>query len=234
MAVRDLAYLGSGAAIALMVMLGITVPGVARAQMLKCASHSLNHNDANHLKVAARAALPTSADVLIERACVNPGRALGFVETQKIVTTEGVQQWWTMICRRDSQEWSCDPPDFKQFFAMSVSVGRMSRSVELIFDKESSLERVRVLASRAIEVYLDPTSQLPSCGVSSLEEGYLLRAQSRLSPLPSGEKTIHVSVTSDAKDSVALDDVNVRIDFRPNADAAHSEAVCWWQVVVVT
>jgi hypothetical protein len=94
MAVRILASLGFGAAIALAALLGVAVPGVARAQTLICARHSLGHDDANQLKVAARAVVPKSAHIFIESACVNPGRALRFVETQRIVTAEGVRQWW--------------------------------------------------------------------------------------------------------------------------------------------
>jgi hypothetical protein len=230
---RWLVYLPTGIALAFL-LLQIAGSGVARAQNLLCASHSLNRDDAGRLKVAARAVVPKPAHVLVTDACVNPGHALGFLETQKILTAEGVQRWWDLICRRDSQEWSCDPPDFKQVFAMSVSVGGVAHPVELSFDKESSLGHARALASRAIEIYLDPTSQLPSCGESGAKEPDSLRAQSNLSPLPSGEKAIHVSVSSEAKDSVDLDDVDIRIDFRSGADAAGSEAVCWWQWVVVT
>jgi hypothetical protein len=92
MTTRAFAGLGIGAALAVAALLGVAVPGMARAQMLICESHSLNHDDANQLKVAARLVVPKSAHVLIEGACVNPGRALGFVETQRVVTAEGVQQ----------------------------------------------------------------------------------------------------------------------------------------------
>jgi hypothetical protein len=42
MTLRTLAGLGIGAALAVAVLLGLAVPGVARAQMLLCASDSLN------------------------------------------------------------------------------------------------------------------------------------------------------------------------------------------------
>jgi hypothetical protein len=105
MTVRTLGYLGMATGLALAVLLGVSVPGVARTQTLICASHTLNRDDASRLKVAASAAVPVSAQVLIESACVNPGRALGFVETQKVVAAEGVQQWWTMTCHRNAKEW---------------------------------------------------------------------------------------------------------------------------------
>jgi hypothetical protein len=147
---RSRVCLRIGVAAALAFLLGVAVPEIVRAQTLICASHSLNRDDANRLKAAGRTVLPKSAHILIEGACLNPGRALGFVETQKIVTAEGVQQWWTTICRRDSKDWECDEPGFKQFIATRLEVAE-SHPVELSFDQGSSLERVRALAALAIE-----------------------------------------------------------------------------------
>jgi hypothetical protein len=116
-------------------------------------------------------------------------------------------------------------------FTLAVLLGV---AVPGVAHKESSLQRARIIAARAIEVYSDPTSRLPSCGVGGSEEGYLLRAQSSQSPLPSGEKAIRVNVSNESKNSVSFDDINVSIDFRPDATDAGYEAICWWQWVVVT
>lgn len=223
-----------GGATALAFLLGVAVPGVGHAQMLKCENDWLDEYDEMALRAAALKVLPKSVHINVTGACRNPDWARGYIESSKSVTAEGVQQWWQFVCRREARMWKCEPPAFKQLFALSVSVAGVSHPVELSFDKESSLERIRVLASRAIEAYLDPTSLLPSCGVSDPKESYRLRAQSSLGPLPSGENAIHVSVSSDAKDSVDLDDVGVRIDFRSSTDGAGFEAVCFWQLVVVT
>jgi hypothetical protein len=231
---QSLVGLGCGAALTVAVLFGLTAPRVGHAGMRKCEDHFLDADDDMRLRAAALKALPKSAHLDEVGACRNPRNAYAWISTKKVLSIEGVQQWYEVTCSRKAQPWQCDPAEFKQSFAMSVKVAGVSHLVELSFGKEFSLERARALASRAIEAYLDPTSQLPLCGVSSLEEAYRLRAQSSLSPLPSGEKAIHVSVSNEAKDSVALDDVNVRIDFRPSADAAGSEAACWWQLIVVT
>jgi hypothetical protein len=234
MAVRTVAYLGMSAALTLAVLCGVAVPGVAHAQMLKCENDWLYDYDEMALRAAALRMLPKSVHLVVTGACRNPDWSYGFIETRKNVTPEGVQQWYEFTCRRQRQQWKCDPPEFKQLIALSVVVSSVSHQVELSFDKESSLERARILAARAIEVYFDATSRLPSCGVSRFEEGYLLRTQSSQSPLPSGEKAIRIKVSNEAKDSVTFDDVNVSIDFRRNDTAAGYEAVCWWQLVVVT
>lgn len=223
-----------GAALALLVLLEVVVPGVARAQTLICASHSLSRDDDHRLKVAARAVVPKSAHILIESSCVNPGRALGFVETQKVVTAEGVRQWWTTICRRGAKEWGCDAPEFKQFIATSVEVGGKSHSVELSFDQGSSLEHVRVLAARAIEVYADPASQLPECGKKEPKESDQLRNWKHHDPLPLADNVIRISISNDATNSVDFDDFAVSIQFRPSADNAGFEAECWSIYMIVT
>jgi hypothetical protein len=229
-----LVHLGIGVAITLAVLLGVAMPGVAQAGMRKCEDHFLDADDEMQLRAAALKVLPKSVHLDEVGACRNPRSADAWISTRKSTSIEGVQQWYEFTCSRMSQPWKCDPPEFKQSFAMSVKVAGVLHSVELSFGKESSLERARVLATRAIEVYFDPTSLLPACGVRDLNEADRLRAQSRLSPLPLGGDAIHVSVSNEAKDSVALDDVDVKIDFRPSADATGSEPVCWWQLIVVT
>jgi hypothetical protein len=218
---------------ALAVLLGVAVPEISQAGMRKCEDHFLDADDDMRLRAAALKVLPKSAHLDEVGASRNPRRADAWISTKKVTSTEQVQQWYELTCSRKAQPWKCDAPEFKESLAMSVKVAGVSHLVELSFGKESSQEGARALASRAIEAYLDPTSQLPSCGVSRLEEAYRLRAQSSLSPLPSGENAIHVSLSNEAKGSVALDDVDVRIDFRPNADATGFEAACWWQLVVV-
>ena len=234
MAVRLLAGAGIGATLALVVLLGVLVPDVVRAQMLICASHALKREDAASLKVAARALLSQSARVLITDACVNPGYALGFLETPKILTADGVQQWWTLNCRREAKPWACDAPGFKQFIAARIDIRGEFHRVELSFDEGFSLDDVRALASRAIEIYTDPASRLPACGTEAPQASDQLSTWERHGSLPTGDKVIHVSVSSKAKGSVDLDDVDVRIDFRSGANAAGSEAVCWWRLIVVT
>lgn len=230
---RVIRWLPAGLVMALFILAEAAGSGVARAQVLKCENDWLHKYDDMALRAAALKVLPKSVHLGAIRACRNPDWAYGFIETRKKLAPEGVEQWYKFTCRREAQIWKCDVPEFKQLFATSVVVSGVAHPIELSFDKESSLERARALASRAIEAYLDPTSLLPACGVSDLNESDRLRAHSSLSPLPN-LNAIHITVSSPAKDSVTLDDVNVSIDFRPNGTAAEYEAVCWGQLIVVT
>ena len=230
--VRSLTVARLGAPLAGAVFLALSVPEMARAAMLKCASHSLNRDDASRLKVAARVTLPKSVRVLVEGACLNPGRAIGFIETQKVFTKEGVRQWWTMICRRDADDWSCDPPEFEQTIGISVKMDGQSREVELSIGKNVPLELGRALASRSIEIYADRDSRLPSCGGSQSNEKDQLRSKYNHQSFPSIGK-LHASVEDDSKRSVTLDDVGVTIDFRSPAYGPSLEAACWWDVIIV-
>jgi hypothetical protein len=231
---QSLVGLGCGAALTVAVLFGLTAPGVGQAGMRKCEDQFLDADDDMRLRAAALKVLPKSAHVDEVGACRNPRNAYASISTKKGTSIDGVQQWYELTCSRKAQPWICEPAVLKQTFAMIVKVAGVSHLVELSFGKESSVARARVLASRAIEAYLDPTSLLPSCGVRDLDESGRLRAQSSLSPLPSGEDAIHVSVSNEAKGTVALDDVYIRIDFRPRADAESSEPACWWQLIVVT
>lgn len=220
---------GCGVALGVAVLIAFTLPKIAHAGMRKCENHFLDADDDMQLRAAALKVLPKSAHLDEVGACRNPRSANAWISTRKDESIEGVQQWYEFACSRKSQPWKCEPPEFKQSFAMRVNVAGASHLVELSFGRESSLERARALASRAIEAYLDPTSLLPACEVNDLNESDRLRAQSSHSPLPAGDKAIRVKVSNEAKTSVTFDDVNVSIDFRPNGTA-----VCWWQMIVVT
>jgi hypothetical protein len=104
----------------------------------------------------------------------------------------------------------------------------------LSFDKDSSLEYVRVLAARAIEIYADPASRLPECGRKQPKESDQLGKWDHHDPLPTGDTAIRITVSSDAKYSVDLDDFGIRIEFRQTAAAASFEAECWGLYIIVT
>jgi hypothetical protein len=213
---QSLVGLVRGATLTVAVLFGLTAPRVVHAGMRKCEDHFLDADDDMRLREAALKVLPKSAHLDEVGACRNPRSADAWISTKKGTSSEGVQQWYEFTCSRKAQPWRCEPPEFKETFAMSVNVAGVSHLVELSFGKESSLECARVLASRAIEAYLDPTSLLPSCGVRDLNDSDRLRAQSSLSALPSGENAIHASLPNDAKDSVTL--VRSREDSASHAD----------------
>src|ERR1700685_4195479 len=81
----------------------VGVPGKASAAALKCASHSLNREDASKAEAVARAALPGSARPFVSGACWNPRNSYAWIETRTSKMAEGVKQWWEVLCRREGQ-----------------------------------------------------------------------------------------------------------------------------------
>ena len=113
-------------AVATIVLLVVAVPGVGYAQALKCERDWLEKDDEMTLRAAALKVLPKSVDMVITRGCRTADWTYGFIETQKNITGEGVQQWYEFTCRRKRQPWICDPPEFKQFISTSIVVGTVS------------------------------------------------------------------------------------------------------------
>src|SRR5580704_9859723 len=86
--------------------------GKAAAAVLKCASHSLNREDAFKVKAIARSSLPRSTQSSLSWACWNPENAYARIETRQSGTPDGVKRWWEILCRREGQaEWHCDPAE---------------------------------------------------------------------------------------------------------------------------
>jgi hypothetical protein len=214
---------------------GSLEPRSAAAQMLKCESHALAVDDEASLRARARAVLPSRARIESVGACRNPNNAIGWILTRKTITSEGVSQWWELLCRRDVHVWKCDAPEFKQFVKLALVVDGQSREIELNFDRDSQLERSRSLAAKALDIYVDLAIRLPGCEVKkpSVSDFFDVHRGNRL---PTGNAAIHVSVAHAGDgDSVTLDDVYVAIGFPLGPDeAARTTAVCWNDEIVVT
>jgi hypothetical protein len=207
------------------------VPSVA-AQM-DCASDSLTREDIARAQAVARPALPARVHLDITFACWNPDQAFAEVATRKTQTPEGVQQWWAVACHRDTSTWACDPPEFKQFIAVNLAVKDQSHAVALSFGQGIPVARARLLASRALSIYVDPTSRIRDC--SSIEEsGTGPVASHRSDKRASPAEPFHVNVIRDGlMDSVWLDDVDVKISFGAATKPAGEQSPCWQNVVIV-
>jgi len=137
----------------LLAIIGVTNSGVAGVR--KCASHALNRADASAAEAAARAGLPRSVRPFIAAACWNPNTATTSIETRKSTRADGVEQWWELECKRDeSVAWHCDPAEFNQRIRSSVSIGGHTRTLELSFGKDMSLEPAWELTTRALSYLL--------------------------------------------------------------------------------
>ena len=209
-------------------------PMPAVAQMLRCASHSLSRQEIARAEAAARPALPSAVHLVSTGACWNPDFARVWLETSKVLTPEGVNQWWAVWCQRDESTWTCDPPEFKQSTLVNLPFGDQTRWVELSFDTSISLGRARALTARALAIYGDPMSRLSTCSNAGMEDppsdphdgaGSLLRAD-----------PIVVTVSRrETRDSVELEDVYRDFEFLAEAqDPEVQQAPCWLAEIVVT
>ena len=143
--------------------------------------------------------------------------------------------WWEFTCQRKTLTWGCDPPEFKQFIKLWLVVDGQSREIELNFDRDTRLERGRLLAAKALAIYADPAVRLPGCEVEkpAVSDFYDVHGGNRL---PTGNAVIQVSVSHAAdRDSATLDDVYVAIGFPVGPDdTTRTTAVCWNEEIVVT
>jgi len=231
---RSWVCLGAGVAAALAFLLGVAVPGVGHAGMRKCEDHFLDADDDMRLRAAALKVLPKSAHLDEVGACRNPRNAYAWISTKKGTSIEGVQQWYEFPCSRQAQPWQCDAPEFKQLITLSLRAGDVTRQITLSFGQQTSLERAKLLAVRALIIYADPTSRLPSClSDDSKDEHWLTLHWQYRHPVESDP--VHVSVSRNEKiDTVSLDDVSVNIGFPvgPDETAAPSDP-CWNEFVIV-
>jgi hypothetical protein len=213
----------------------LLVPGMAGAAELKCGSDSLKREDQSRVTAVARAALPSSARPFFTRMCWNPRNAYAWMETSRSISAQGVEQWWEISCQREEVEWQCDPAKLKQLINVTLAIDNQLHELEVNLDKNTTLERARVFAARALDTYTDPGSRLPGCEIAAPKDRSLMDVH-RGGLLPSGGKPIHVSLSRDGLiETVFLDDVSVAIEFPADTDdAAAPKASCWNDIVVVS
>lgn len=216
------------------ILFGVAAPGVGHAEMRKCEDHFLDADDEMRLRAAALKVLPKAAHLDEVGACRNPRNAYAWISTKRGTSIEGVQQWYEFPCSRRAQPWQCDAPEFKQLITLSLRAGDVTRQITLSFGQETSLERAKLLAVRALTIYADPTARLPSClSDDSKDERWLTLHWQYRHPVESDP--VHVSVSWNEKiDTVSLEDVSVNIGFPigPDETAAPS-GPCWNEFVIV-
>jgi hypothetical protein len=209
-------------------------PRGATAQMLKCEFRTLQREDEQRLVASAKALLPGDVEPFVAHPCRNPDGATASIITAHIKAGSGVLHWWELACQRKPEDWQCDSPLLKQFISTPLLVGGKPRRVALRFDKDTTLRRAQQLASRALTLFADPASQLPSCSSRVLDSHWASLRTRHL--LPAGKKPLHVSVNIDGgTNSVTLEDVQIEIRFPLDTDeASGSAAQCWNEWVIVT
>jgi hypothetical protein len=234
MTVRTLAGLGIGAAFAIAVLLGVTLPKPASAGAFKCEDHFLDEVDEMQLRAAALKVLPKSVHLDEVAPCRNPDHAHARISTRKGTSKEGVQQWYDFTCWRKAQLWKCDPPDFRQLINTTLTVDGASHDVELSFEKDIPLERARSLATRAMAIYRDSTSRLPGCLAQPSKESDPIDLYQR-NGLNLDKDPVRISVEHHAgREEVVLEDVAAIIGFAASSEDESAAAVCWDDYIIVT
>jgi hypothetical protein len=217
---------------AMAVLLGVAVPGVASAGAFKCENWWLYEDDEIRLRAAALRALPKHVHLDEVGPCRNPDSAHAWTSTKKVASIEGVGQWYEFTCRRDAQWWICDPPEFRQSINLMLPVRGASRLVALSFDREFSLSRARELAQTALEIYGDPSARLPQCENGGVKKSDLVDL--RNDQLPSTDKPTEVRVSHEGlAESAWLPDVFVSIQFPTAADGSSTAEEMCWNIVIV-
>jgi hypothetical protein len=228
---RSLACLGAGVAAALAVLLGVGVPGSASAGAYKCEDRSLDDIDEMQVRAAALRVLPKAAHLGEVVPCRNPDSAHARIPTKKILSIEGVLQWYEFTCFREAQPWKCDAPEFNQSITYALVVNGVSRVVALSFDKEFSLARARELSQKALEIYVDPTLRLSECELGGVKKPDLVDL--RNGNLPPADTPIDVNVNhEETAEAVWLRDVEVEIRFPPVAHGSDAAELCWNDIIV--
>jgi hypothetical protein len=234
MAATSLVCYGIGAALVVTILWGVAAPGIAHAQMLTCEFRILQPNDERRLLASARSSFPPDLEAFVTHPCRNGSGALAGVVTEHVKESNGVLHWWELTCRRDTDDWKCNPAKFKQFVNTTARIKGRPRQIAISFGKDTTFAQVRELSLDAINLYLDPASHVRSCSTDVIESRWaVIRARDKLPP---PKKPIHVEVSAETEaNSVMLSDIDVEIRLpHSNADVSNPTAACFNEFVVVT
>ncbi len=138
----------------------VVAPHDAIARIGKCKIGSLTPAEESLLLAAASRILPKHADLIVSNLC---GSTFAEITSQKIADRPGGSHWWVANCRRDSLEWVCDRIQFQEVEKRLIIRGRPLQ-VATTFDEGTVPEAVESVATRALNIYADPGSQLIYCG----------------------------------------------------------------------
>jgi len=181
----------------------VTTSNHAFARIGKCTMGSLTAAEESLLLATASRILPKHADLVVSNLC---GSTSAEITTQKIAARHGVSHWWVANCRRDSLEWVCDRIQFQEVEKRLVIRGT-PQQVAMTFDEGTVPEAVEPVATRALSIYADPSTQLPFCG-GIQDPGNRWTTLRKEHPLQEGKVRVHVTAQPYADlGSVLLDEV---------------------------
>lgn len=219
---------------AIILMYGFGMPAPALAQMYQCEFRILQPNDERRLVASARTSLPPDLETFVTHPCRNGSSARAGIVTEHVKESNGVLHWWELTCRRDAEDWHCDPAERKQFINTLLRFRGRPRQVAISFGKDTTLSQARELSLEAINLYADPASHVPPCSTDVIESRWaVIRAREKLPP-PKMPIHVEVSVDTDAN-SVMLSDINVEIRLPRSTDnVSNPTTACFNEFVAIT
>jgi len=209
------------------------VPPDAAAHIARCNSPALLPGDEERVTVAARRILPPNVEPVVSRRCVLQNRAYAEITTAKVPDGPGTTHWWVADCHRELGDWICNPAQFMREIVQRLVINGKALEVSITMDSGTPIEAAQSIVTRALELYLSPSSTLPYCG--GLEGGESRwRGLRVLKLLPSGEARIPVVVQQFVKTAVVLfdeiirpDDMKIQLQFPIGSENQDSTRACW-------
>jgi hypothetical protein len=178
----------------------------------------------------ARRVLPPQSEPVVSNLC---GTTSAEITTQRIRDQPDLRHWWVASCRRESREWVCDPARFQEMERLLRIHGEEWKVAITIQEKNTVIESVLSLTTKALTLYADPQSRLPYCGGANEPARWqTLREQH---PLPKRAIGVHVTAQQYATTGFVLldeimqpDGIQIRIDLPIlESDSPGSGYPCW-------
>ena len=144
----------------------------ADAGTLICKSSYTDSKDREHLSAAMQRVFPFGVRAVgIPDICRNPGTARAWLSTWAHLRSDGITEWWMVVCARESRDWTCEPPVHRRLIWVYAEVGGTLRRLEVSFDDATELAQAQRSAVHAVRIIQDPSSApLPACGFPSTDE----------------------------------------------------------------
>jgi hypothetical protein len=138
----------------------------AHAGIRICKSNYTDSNDREQLRAAMQRALPPGVRAEgIPGVCRNRGSASASLSTWAHLRSDGVTEWWTVACKRESRDWECDAPVHVGLIWVYAEIGGILRRLEVSFDEATGPAQAQRRAVQAMQIIQDSSSApLPACG----------------------------------------------------------------------
>jgi len=212
----------------------------AHAGMYICKSAYTDSDDRQQLHAAMQRVFPLGVQLEgIPDICRNKRSARAWLDTWAHPRPDGVTEWWTVRCERESRNWICDPPVHNQLIWVYANVGGIVRRLEVTFDDATRLAQARRVAVQAIQIVQDSSSApLPACrDRSSAEAQRQWEKIRREHSLAAADTVVELSVMAEEAGGVRVSlsgATQLGLTFTDNGDEPTTgNGACWTEWIVI-